>query len=307
AAGTAAAGAAGAGGTAVVTTGLVVGAVAALAGAAVVVALVVAPSAEPAPAAPAAAASDSEHGAPSRDDDAGASPDPVVEAPQADPIVDLPLEPVESEPVPAPPVDDSPAVEPVPAPGPPSNPGPAPTPTPTPTPTPDPDPPTDTFAAPPSIASIDTADSLVMPIFSGTAEAGASVTVSGAGVSATTSADASGAWSVELTGLPAGPSTVEAWQVDPAGNTSQRTSATVDLLAPSLSIHAAGPLFHLRMEGRPRAAVEVLLDGRHVYRTTLNGGGSNADLAWGEIRGLLQIRYVADGRVGPTSDARFPG
>jgi hypothetical protein len=80
---------------------------------------------------------------------------------------------------------------------------------------------------------------------SGTATSGVEVDVlDGTGTAATASADAVGAWSVRLTGLPDGPHVISAVTRDVAGNSSDRAAArtvTVDNVAPDTTITDSPP------------------------------------------------------------------
>lgn len=80
------------------------------------------------------------------------------------------------------------------------------------------------------------------PTITGTAEAGATVTLFGGGSSASATADGSGHWSATITGLGEGDHTLTASAVDVAGNTSQPSAGlviSIDRTGPGLSVPTA--------------------------------------------------------------------
>ncbi len=82
----------------------------------------------------------------------------------------------------------------------------------------------------------------VAPAITGTAEAGAMVTLYGGGSTASATADGSGHWSATITGLGEGAHTLTAAAVDVAGNTSQASAGlviSIDRTGPGLSAPTA--------------------------------------------------------------------
>lgn len=237
--------------------------------------------------------------------------------------------PAAIQPEPAPPVpvierapdstqeqDDAelPAVETAPEPTPPA----PPTPTPTPTPEPEPEP-VDTEALPPVVDLADTANGLVDPLLSGTAEPGASifVTVQSGAPAARSSeavkpdavADDRGSWSLVYSGLPAGSHVLTIAQLDPAGNRSAASAPVdVELSSPVLQLRVVwnGPgwAWHVSFTGAPRATVQVLGDGV-VRRHEVLGAEGRLELPGVytiENQTEFTVRYLsADGRTGPSA------
>ncbi|MGX5696948.1 sigma-70 family RNA polymerase sigma factor [Agromyces soli] len=267
-------------------------------------------------------------GAPDAPPAAEAAVDAPIAAPGADATTVPSLPPIAS-PVPSPtapplapsdppsdaPSPDSPpapiAAKPEPTAPPTSMPGPNPTPTPTatPTPTPTPTPGPDTEALPPAVFSPDTGGGILYPVLSGTAEPGATITVSNPSPSPalltslpTTVAADDGSWSLTVDSLPAGRSTLAVVQRDVAGNLSQPTAVEVDLRVPYGEVTLIPSRFEIW--GVPHADVLVDVDGERfgVYR--LDGRGyaresNDFDLLFGAA---ITIRYGAGDRVGPPVD-----
>lgn len=80
------------------------------------------------------------------------------------------------------------------------------------------------------------------PTITGTAEAGATVTLYGGGLTASATADGSGRWAATITGLTEGVHTLTASAVDVAGNTSQPSAGlvvSIDRTGPGLSVPTA--------------------------------------------------------------------
>ncbi|MDR6774964.1 Ig-like domain-containing protein [Azospirillum sp. BE72] len=80
------------------------------------------------------------------------------------------------------------------------------------------------------------------PTITGTAEAGATVTLYGGGLTASATADGSGRWAATITGLTEGAHTLTASAVDVAGNTSQLSAGlvvSIDRTGPGLSAPTA--------------------------------------------------------------------
>jgi RNA polymerase sigma factor (sigma-70 family) len=212
----------------------------------------------------------------------------------------------------APPVSPKAPAAPGPTPAPDPRPGPSPAPTPSPTPTPEPEPqpepePVDDVALPPAFTA-DTAGGLVDPLLSGTAEAGATVTVtSGDGRTWSTTAEAAGSWGLVADGLPAGATRLTATQVDVAGNTSPASDpVVVELSSPTLVLRRSGPfVWHLTFQGAASADVQLLVDGATAATVTLDGNGYVRYIGFGWItpESLVGVRYAADARTGPVSTA----
>ncbi|MFL5345808.1 MAG: adventurous gliding motility protein AgmC [Hyalangium sp.] len=137
------------------------------------------------------------------------------------------------------------------------------------------------------------------PTYSGTAEAGSTVTVyvDGTAVGPTT-ADASGNWSLTpATALADGVHTVKATATDEVGNTSPDSSAnsfTVDTTAPAAPVVTAPANGSVSSNNKPAysgtaeagSTVTVIVDGTAVGITTANASG-----AWS----LAQTTALADG------------
>ncbi|MBP2228898.1 hypothetical protein J2847_002190 [Azospirillum agricola] len=116
------------------------------------------------------------------------------------------------------------------------------------------------------------------PTITGTAEAGATITLYGGGSTATATADGSGHWSATITGLGEGNHTLTASAVDIAGNTSQMSAGlviSIDRTGPGLSAptaDTAGPSgqFTPILSGTAEAnSVVTLYDGSSVGATVL--------------------------------------
>ncbi|MFB9308964.1 RNA polymerase sigma factor (sigma-70 family) [Agromyces hippuratus] len=302
-------------------SGVVVGVGAgALVAAAAVAAVIIVPGivapAEPAPAVAAVAPPESESTGPIDEAPPAIQPDPAPPVPVVEPAPDPAEEQAEPDPQP---------VEPSPAPSP--SPSPSPPPSPTPTPTPDPEPePVDTVALPPSVSGADTANGLVDPVLSGTAEPGASihVTVQSAANAALAAsvdvqpdavADDNGDWSLTYSGLPAGKHLLTVTQTDRALNTSAPTAPIeVALSSPSMRLQRVwnGGWWGWRVTfaGEPGATVQVLGDGQERRREVLDAAGGLILPGLYDVDSSLEytVRYAADGRFGPAAPAEFrPG
>lgn len=173
-------------------------------------------------------------------------------------------------------------------------------------------PPGDTVALPPSV-TVDTAGGLAQPIVNGTAEAGASVTIAGAGTTWSAVAGSSGAFSIELAGLPAGRTDLAVTQTDVAGNVSAPARVGVDLAAPRLLVDSTAsrrPI--ITLSGASASTVEIDIAG--VWSGTVGLGGGRVELR-GNVLSLIitmknpaiDVRYVVDGRVGPWASATYVG
>ena len=219
-------------------------------------------------------------------------PPPVVPAPITEPD---PAPAPESEPAPAP------APEAVPAPTTPT-PDPAPDPTPTPDPEPEPDP-VDTVALPPTVSAPDTADGRFDPLLSGTAEAGAVIVVSSPdGRAWTTTANATGDWTLAVDAMPIGRTPLSVVQTDVAGNRSLPTLVQVELAGPVFTLHARGPVvYYAEVRGVPNAVVEVRVNDRSVGTFALDPSGyaDSNRIRWLSGQQEVTARYVTDGRTGP--------
>lgn len=245
-----------------------------------------------------------------------------TEVPDVAAPVPLPIVPPIAPPNPvAPPVDVE-SEEVVAAPSPAPNPDPTPPTTPTPTtPTTPPDPePVDTEALPPVIGNVDTADGLVAPIISGTAEPGATIDVTIAGVSDTAPAvsaftsdatavvvaDEQGFWTFAPTGLSAGAYSLSARQTDVAQNISD-ASEPIDfhLEAPTLEVYTAGPFILAIADGRPNTDVLVTSSRFGSHTITLDREGRKSILGLGRIEDgdTITVQYAANGRLGAQNTA----
>ena len=151
----------------------------------------------------------------------------------------------------------------------------------------------------------------MQPIVAGTAEPGATVTATAPGGSWTTVAGSSGAFSIEVTGLPAGHTDLAVSQVDTAGNVSASTAVGVDLVAPTLVIDTSDtrrPI--ITLSGVSGTTVEIRFDGAVTEVVTLDGGSV-------ELRGRvlsniitmsdpeISMRYLVDGRAGAWAPATY--
>ncbi|MFC5790481.1 Ig-like domain-containing protein, partial [Agromyces tardus] len=233
---------------------------------------------------------------------AAAPAQPVAERPAISPI------PAETPVADAPAPDAADELIPAPAPAPAPDPAPEPAPSPVPAAPPVVVPvPVDSIALAPVIAFVDAVGGLVDPILSGTAEPGATVTVSAdTGGTWTVTADADGAWSVLAAGLPAGTTVLVAAQTDAAGNASPASEPTsVTLTPPTLELGGNGAFLLATLAGVPGADVEVLVDGVPFTVLTVDPSGTADYAAFlpGNVSVDVAVRYVADGRTGPAADA----
>ncbi|PGH56145.1 hypothetical protein CRT60_14330 [Azospirillum palustre] len=124
----------------------------------------------------------------------------------------------------------------------------------------------------------DTLTNALAPTITGTAEAGATVTLYGGGSNVSATADGSGHWSATITGLGEGDHTLTASAVDVAGNTSQLSAGlvvSIDRTGPGLSVptaDTAGPSgqFTPILSGTAEAnSVVTLYDGSVVGAAVL--------------------------------------
>ena len=231
---------------------------------------------------------------------AAAVPEP---SPVADPSPPLQPRAVETDAVsaretPAPALDAAPAPaaapEPAPSPSPPAE-------------------PVDTVALAPSVSSIDTAGGIVQPIVAGVAEPGATVTVAAPGGSWMTAAGSSGAFSIEVTGLPAGRTVLAVSQIDTAGNVSAPVAVGVDLVAPMLIVDASDtrrPI--ITLSGVSGTTVEISFDGAVTEVVTLDGG--TVGLRGNVLANIItmsdpeiSMRYLVEGRTGAWAPATYVG
>lgn len=163
---------------------------------------------------------------------------------------------------------------------------------------------------PPIITSVDLGDAdEYFPIVSGTAEPGATVTVSD-GVSAPVEVTAAsdGTWSTALlTGFAAGRGSVTATQTDKAGDTSQATAAQAFTLeAPAVVFaNVRAGILHVSVSGIASASVDVLVDGAVVDcgPTVLNSRGWLVARCGLTTPGshVISARYSDGTRFGPSS------
>jgi hypothetical protein len=200
------------------------------------------------------------------------------------------------------------------APSPPSNPG-----TPTNPGTPgDPGTPPTTHPQPPAapaITTVDTGGGRYFPLVSGTAQAGATVKVTGAGSSVTTQAGADGSWTIStaFTGYGVGNGTVSATQTDASTDLeSAAATASFTLSAPQASvagvIRPGGLWVNVTTTGAAGAGYELILDERSLGTSTLGGSGTGTRyrLVWPAGAHTIDARYSdGAGRVGPSSQTSF--
>ncbi|MBN1206591.1 MAG: adhesin, partial [Myxococcaceae bacterium] len=153
------------------------------------------------------------------------------------------------------------------------------------------------------------------PTYTGTAEAGSTVTVIVDGtVVGTTTADGAGAWSLTpATVLTDGPHTVRATATDTVGNTSPESSIntfTVDTTAPAAPVVAAPADGSTIGDNTPTytgtaeagSTVTVIVDGAVVGTTTTDGaGGWSLTPATALADGPHTVRATAADPVGNTS------
>ncbi|WP_157372857.1 sigma-70 family RNA polymerase sigma factor [Agromyces sp. Root81] len=290
-------------------SGVVIGVGAgALVAAAAVAAVIIVPGivapAEPAPQAVAAAApSDSESTDPVDEAPAAIQPDPAPPAPVLEPAPDPAEEQGEPEP---------PAVEPSPAP-----------PAPSPTPTPKPEP-VDTEALPPVVNPADTANGLVDPVLSGTAEPGASIFVTvqseaaapfaaSVDVQPDAIADDDGDWTLTYTGLPAGKHVLAVTQTDRAGNPSAPSApVTVTLSSPTMILEPVRwddwrIIWQIRFTGEPNATVQIRDGDAEERQIVLDRSGRHNLPGQYTVDDddVLTARYSVGGRFGPSSPAVY--
>lgn len=247
------------------------------------------------------------------------APTPVASALPAPPLV-----PERVEPDTAPPSPNASAT-------PTTTPTTTPAPRPTPTPTPGPSTPPVIPAAPaaPRLDPVDTANSTVFPLLSGTAEPGATVelTISRDGqgpagpVAAVTADAATGAWSVAVSRLGDGAElvpgahTVTARQIADGVPSDASTARSFTLSAPTLTAPLAGSdhredqLPTLEFAGAPGTALEFSLDGGSGWVTeTLDADGRAVSALSDVPVGVATVaaRYTgSDGRHGPASATSF--
>lgn len=288
-------------------TGVMVGVGAgALVAAAAVAAVIIVPGIvappESAPQAVAAAAAPSESEATNSVDETPTAilPEPAPPVPVVETAPDAVEEPAEPE---------APAVAPSPAP--------APKP---PAPKPEPEPePGDTEALPPVVSTVDTANGLVDPVLSGTAEPGASifVTVQSSTPVALAASEApapdaiaasDGSWSLTYSGLPAGDHVLVVTQQDVAANLSGPSAPIpVMLWSPTITLDLKLPGWRVTVSGKPHATVQIRTGDREYKQLPLDANGRN------ELPGLyfadedddITVRYAADRRFGPATRAEF--
>lgn len=167
----------------------------------------------------------------------------------------------------------------------------------------------DSSAEPPGM-TVDTGPAgTVWARVAGFAEGGATVTVTVDGTPACVSlADEGGSWGCSDIVTGAGTFLLAASQVDPVGNLSLSTTATITLEAPQAEVLGAscahGPRCNLQVSGVPGAVVEVLLDGAvHDYVDLTNGGRALTALELPPGSHLVIVRYVVQdqdpSRTGP--------
>lgn len=183
--------------------------------------------------------------------------------------------------------------------------------------------------AAPSLDIVDTANATLFPVVSGTAEPGATVELTVAGVgrainpAATATADATtGAWSATITRsadgaeLAEGSHTVTARQLAAGVASAPSPAATFTLAAPPAlttpiagSEHREDEIPTLEFTGSPLAAIEFSIDGGSSWiGTTLDseGLGVAAPPTFSPGIATISLRHVgAGGRHGPTSATSF--
>ncbi|MFB1478904.1 Ig-like domain-containing protein [Corallococcus sp. RDP092CA] len=154
------------------------------------------------------------------------------------------------------------------------------------------------------------------PTFTGTAEAGSTVTVrEGTTVLCTTTANASGAWSCQSATLPDGPHTVTATARDDVGNTSPASTAvpfTVDTTAPALPVVTAPTPGQLVATPTPviagtaeaHSTVTVREGTTVLCITTADSNGAWSCQSSSLLDGPHTVSVTASDAVGNTSPAR---
>ena len=148
------------------------------------------------------------------------------------------------------------------------------------------------------------------PTVAGTAEAGSSVSVVINGVTYTTTANGSGAWSVDVTtALTSGTYTVSATATDAAGNTSTAGTGNlvVDTTAPSAPVVTSQTTNDTTptVAGTAEAgsSVSVVINGV-TYTTTANGSGAwSVDVTTALTSGTYTVSATATDAAGNTSTA----
>ncbi|HWD62587.1 MAG TPA: hypothetical protein VG369_08810, partial [Humibacter sp.] len=169
--------------------------------------------------------------------------------------------------------------------------------------------------AAPAITTVDTGGGRYFPLVSGTAQAGDTVKVTGAGSSVTTQAGADGSWTIStaFTGYGVGTGTVSATQTDAStGLESAATTASFTLGAPQASVtgvlRPGGLWVKMTTTGATGAGYELFLDGTSLGVSTLAGSGSDTRyrLVWQTGAHTIDARYSdRAGRVGPSSQTSF--
>ena len=162
----------------------------------------------------------------------------------------------------------------------------------------------DVIPLPPTFTA-DTTGGLVDPILTGAAEPGATIVVTGGGLTWSAIADDSGAWSLVARGLPAGATELIARQTDAAGNTSDEAAVGVHLESPTLSLRQSSHhTWHTTIGGVAGSTVQLLLDGSPAATLVLDGAGTTRQVLVGvPPTPSFGVRYAIGDRTGPVATA----
>ena len=158
--------------------------------------------------------------------------------------------------------------------------------------------------ASPTVSSVDTGSGPLgghlYPIVSGTAAAGATVTIAATGRTTAVTADASGAWSaLVVDGVQPGTTILSITQTGTAGDASPAVQSSVAIAPPDVSVSSGTIL----VSGTPLATIQVrsgqgswssaTLGADGTWRPAPDGPGSQSPVPF-------SARYAADDRFGPT-------
>lgn len=169
----------------------------------------------------------------------------------------------------------------------------------------------------------DTADGLVDPILTGTAEPFATIKVTAADRDLVAHADASGEWRLDVDGLPFGVTAITASQRLSDDSTSFGRTVEIELSEPTVTVlrQSGGGFidYYLVLGGRPGAELDILgIDSRSVLRHRLSAETDQewigfiyaaaqydswitADIRQAYLSNTFEVRYIVDGRTGPIS------
>ncbi len=147
----------------------------------------------------------------------------------------------------------------------------------------------------------------LFPTVSGTARPGATVSLTAAGRSTTTTADRTGSWSVTTgAGMVAGANTIAISQTDASGRTSRALLLPVTLSA--LTITMSNRSSSAWISGIPFATIQIAVGGGGWISGALDESGTYVARIdphrWSATRSI-SAKYEAGGRSGPTATLTF--